>query len=142
MRAALLVGIAGVAAQALALGAAAAPAAGPAPPAGAWKQVFETNQTVYYVGAASAAPGAEHDIATLLEFKVPQVVDGAQAWSMVSRMKVNCDAGQVMTVENIVYALPMGAGPAVQTQASDDAWHQPDPGSLGELVLDTGCGRS
>jgi hypothetical protein len=108
----------------------------------AWKQIYETNQTIYYVGAASPARTGETDVATLLEFKVPQVVDGAQVWSMLSRMQLNCASEQVMTLENTFYAGQMATGTAVQTQAASDAWHAPDPGSLGELVWNTGCGRS
>jgi hypothetical protein len=139
-RAALvLVGVVSAAAQT----AAASPPSGPAANAAApWKQVYETNQTIYYVGAASAAPTGELDVETLLEFKVPQVVDGAQVWSMVSRMQLNCGSQQVMTIDNAFYALPMAAGRTVRTQAATDGWHQPDPGSLGELVWSTSCGKS
>jgi surface-adhesin protein E len=140
----LLIGTACVAAHAFGEGAIASPAPGPpaaSEPAG-WKQIYETGQTVYYVDAARAGLGSERDVETLLAFKVPQVVDGAQAWSMVSRMRLNCDSDQVATIDNTFYALPMGAGRAVQTQPADNEWHEPDPGSLGELVWSTSCGKS
>jgi hypothetical protein len=145
MRAALVAWIVGVAAAAPGAAAIAAPAA--PSPAGAtattnWKQIFETNQTTYYVSAATPAPTGDSNVDTLLEFKVPQVVDSAQVWSMVTRMQVNCSSQQVMTVENTFYALPMGGGKAIQTQATSDNWHEPDPGSLGELVFNTRCGKS
>ena len=118
-----------------------ASSAAAAPGAPAWKQVYETNQTVYYVSAASFARPGDADVATLIEFKVPQVVGAAQTWSMVSHMKLNCDLKRVMTIDNSFYALPMGAGPVVLTQAANDQWHEPEAGSLGELVWSTGCGK-
>jgi opacity protein-like surface antigen len=110
--------------------------------AAAWKQVFETGQTIYYVSAADPPRAGEAAIETLLEFKVPQVVAGAQAWSMVSHMKLDCDGQRVMTTDNTFYALPMGAGAAVRTEAANDLWHEPEPGSLGELVWSVGCRKN
>ena len=145
MRAALVAWIVGVAAAAPGAAAIASPAA--PSPAGAtaasnWKQIFETNQTTYYVSAAGPPPSGDYNVDTLLEFKVPQVVDGAQVWSMVTRMQVDCSSRQLMTVENTFYARPMGSGKAIQTQAASDNWHDPDPGSLGELVWNSTCGKS
>jgi hypothetical protein len=116
----------------------AAPDGGAAP---AWKQIYEDSQTIYYVGAASPAPTGPSDVATLLEFKVPQVVNGAQVWSVVSHMKLSCDERRMITIDNTLYALRMGAGPVVQLQAANDAWHQPQPGSFGDLVWSTACGK-
>jgi len=115
-----------------------APAANAAP---GWRQIYADSQTIYYVGAADVAPTGQSDIETLLEFTVPQVVNGAQVWSIVSHMKLSCDQRRMFTVDNTLYALRMGAGPVVQLQPANDAWHQPQPGSLGELIWSTACGR-
>jgi surface-adhesin protein E len=144
-RAALLVGMVGVAAAALAAPASAAPAPSPGAAASGtadWKLIYQTDQTTYYLNAAGSAPTGDFNVQTLLEFKVPQVVDGAQVWSMVTHMQVNCRSQQLMTSENTFYASQMGSGKAIQTQAASDNWHDPDPGSLGELVLSTSCGKS
>jgi hypothetical protein len=145
MRAALLVWMVGIAAPAFGAVAVAVPPAPSPASAGAaanWKQIFETDQTTYYVSNAAAVPAGDFNVDTLLEFKVPQVVDGAQVWSMVTRMQLNCRSQQVMTIENTFYALQMGGGKAIQTQATSDNWHEPDPGSLGELVWSSSCGKS
>jgi hypothetical protein len=112
------------------------------PPASsdAWKQIYEDSQTVYYVSAATTAADVTAT-QSLLEFKVPQVVGSAQAWSVVSRMRLNCDTRQVVTVDNTTYAHKMGTGTVVQSQGANDSWHQPEPGSLGELIWSTVCGK-
>lgn len=110
--------------------------------AAGWKQIYEDSQTIYYVGATSPAQTGEFDTASLLEFKIPQVVGSAQVWSVVSRMKLNCEQKQVVTVDNTSYALPMGTGKVVQSQDAGDSWHQPEPGSLGELIWSTACAKS
>jgi hypothetical protein len=116
------------------------PSSGPPSGAPAWKQIYENGQTVYYVGAADIPQTGRSDIEALLAFKVPQVVDGAQVWSVVSHMTLSCDQKQMITVDNTLHALRMGAGKVVQTQAANDTWHQPEPGSLGELIWSTACG--
>jgi hypothetical protein len=113
-------------------------AAGGAP---AWKQIYEDGQTIYFVAAASVQQTGESDIESLLEFKVPQVVDGVQVASVVSRMKLSCDQRRMVTIDNTLYAQPMGAGRIVQAQASNDTWHAPEPGSLGDLIWGVACGR-
>jgi len=120
---------------------AASPSPSPASAAPAWKQIYESGQTIYYVGATNLPPTGRSDTQTLMEFKVPQVVDGSQVWSIVSHMKLSCDQERMITVDNTLYALPMGAGPVVQLQPANDTWHQPEPGSLGELVWSTACGK-
>jgi hypothetical protein len=125
----------------------AVPVAAPSsPPSGAptpvWKQIYEDSQTIYYVGATSLAQTGEADTASLLEYKIPQVVGSAQVWSVVSRMKLNCGERQIITVDNTSYALQMGTGTAVQSQDANDAWHTPEPGSLGELIWSTACGKN
>ena len=110
--------------------------------AASWKQIYEDSQTIYYVDAASLAQMGETDTESLLEFKVPQVVGGVQVWSMVSRMKLNCDQNQVITIDNTSYALQMGTGRMIQSQGANDAWHHPDPGSLGGLIWSTACAKN
>lgn len=107
----------------------------------AWKQIYEDSQTIYYVAAAGSAETGESDTASLLEFKIPQVVGSAQVWSVVSRMKLNCAQKQVVTVDNTSYAQRMGTGRVVQSQDAGDSWHQPEPGSLGELIWITACAK-
>ncbi|HXQ17359.1 MAG TPA: surface-adhesin E family protein [Caulobacteraceae bacterium] len=107
-----------------------------------WKQIYEDNQTVYYVRAADVVQTGESNAESLLEFKIPQVVGGAQAWSVVSHMKLNCDQKQVVTIGNTFYALRMGTGAVIQSQDVNDNWHQPEPGSLGELIWSTACGKN
>jgi hypothetical protein len=107
-----------------------------------WKQIYEDGQTDYYVSAASPAQAGEAETESLMEFKIPQVVDGAQVWSVVSRMKLNCDQKQLVTLDSTSHALRMGAGPVIQAQAAGDTWHQPEAGSLGELILSTACVKS
>jgi hypothetical protein len=121
--------------------AAPAPSAPAAAPSG-WKQVYEDSQTIYYVGAAGAAAAGEGDAEALLAFKVPQVIDGVQVWSIVSRLKLDCPQRRVVTLDNTLYALPMATGKVIQVQDAHDDWHTPQAGSLGELVWSAGCGRS
>jgi len=119
------------------------PAASPSAGGGgsAWKQIYEDSQTVYYIGAASPPQTGRSEVQTLQEFKIPQVVNGAQVWSIVSRMQLSCDQRQMITVDDTLYALRMGAGPVVQLRAANDGWHQPEPGTLGGLVWSTACGK-
>jgi hypothetical protein len=108
----------------------------------AWKQIFENNQTVYYVSAADVVQTGESNAESLMEFKIPQVVGSAQVWSVVSHMKLNCDQKQVVTIDNTFYARRMGTGTVIQSQNVNDNWHQPEPGSLGELIWSTACGKN
>jgi len=112
------------------------PAAGPA-----WKQVYEDSQTVYYVDAANVPRIGQAEVQTLMAFKAPEVFDGVQVWSILSRMKLSCDQREMMTLDNTFHALPMGGGRVVQSQPSSDNWHSPKPGSLGELVWNSACGK-
>ena len=139
-----------IAAVVVGLGLAACPAAfaqpGPAPapaPGGGgqptWKQVFENSQTVYYIGQGGAPAGSTVDLSSLLEFKIPQVVNATQIWSIVAHLKVNCAAKQMITVDNTLYAGKMGAGKAVSVESGSDNWHTPQHGSLGELIWTTAC---
>jgi hypothetical protein len=105
-----------------------------------WKQIYEDGQTVYYISAAAAPPSGQFEVETLLNFKIPQVIGGAQVWSVVSHMKASCDQKRLMTIDNTYFALRMGAGAVVQSQPASDTWHQPEPGSLGELVWSVACG--
>ena len=79
---------------------------------------------------------------SLLEYKVPQVLGGTQVWSVVSHMKLDCDAKKVVTIDNTTYSRQMGSGRAIQTQATNDTLHEPDAGSLGELIWSTACGKN
>jgi len=128
----------GIAAPAAAQVVAAAPAASATP---AWRKVFENGQVVYYVGAGDLPKSGDGQIETLLEYKVPQVIGGAQVWSIVSHMRLRCDAQQMVTTDNTLYARPMGGGPVVETQPANDSWHQPQQGSLGGLVWRVACGK-
>lgn len=107
-----------------------------------WKQIYEDSQTTYFLSATNSTSSTTSEVELLLEYRVPQVIGGTQVWSVVSHMKVDCDAKKVITVDNTTYALQMGSGRAVQTQATNDDWHHPDPGSLGELIWSTACGKS
>jgi hypothetical protein len=106
-----------------------------------WRQIYEDGQTIYYISAATAPTSGQFDVEALLNFKVPQVIGGIQVWSVVSHMKSNCDQQRMMTIDNTYYALRMGAGPVVQLQPAGDTWHQPEPGSLGELVWSVACAK-
>jgi hypothetical protein len=141
----LVVGLLGAAA-ALAAANASPPPQSPGPGAMsgavAWKQVYANSQATYYVGATNLPQAGDSDTETLLDFKIPQVVGSAQVWSVVSRMKLRCGQQQVVTVDNTLYARRMGAGKAIQSQDANDNWHEPEPGSLGELIWSTACGKS
>ena len=113
-------------------------AAGAAP---AWKPIYENSQTIYYVGAADVPQTGQSDVETLMEFRIPQVVDGDQVWSIVSHMKLSCDQQRMITLDNTLYALRMGAGPVVESQPANDQWHQPEAGTLGALVWSAACGK-
>jgi len=114
-------------------------AAPPAAGAPAWKPIYETNQTIYYVSAAAVPRTGRAATETMMEFKVPQVIGSDQVWSVVSRLELSCDEDSMLTVDNSYYPRPMGAGAPVQSQGANDAWHTPEAGSLGELVWSTLC---
>jgi hypothetical protein len=123
----------------------AAPAALAEPPAAVasqWKQIYEDSQTIYYVSAINSSSSTTSDVESLLEYKVPQVLGGTQVWSVVSHMKLDCDAKKVVTIDNTTYSRQMGSGRAIQTQATNDTLHEPDAGSLGELIWSTACGKN
>jgi hypothetical protein len=111
-----------------------APAAAPT-----WKQLYEDSQTTYYVDAGTLPKAGPASVATLLQYKIPQVIGGAQVWSIVTRMKVNCDQNQMITIDNTLYAAKRGAGPVVESQPANDSWHAPLPGTLGGLVWSAAC---
>ena len=117
---------------------AAAQAGGPAP---SWKLVYQDAQTAYYVDAAPGPKSGEFPTASLIQYKVAQVVGASQVWSMVSHMKVDCDQREIMTIDNTLYASKMGTGPIVQSQLSSDNWHTPQPDSLGGLIWNAACGK-
>jgi hypothetical protein len=127
-----------VAARAQPASSPAASAAGASP---AWKQIFENGQVVYYVAAGEVRATGQSNLSTLLEYKVPQVMGGAQVWSIVTHMQVRCDQGQMVTTDNTLYALKMGAGPAIESQPANDTWHAPQAGSIGGLVWSAACGK-
>jgi hypothetical protein len=137
----LLVGLLGAAAPIAAQPVASPPSPPSSAATPAWKRIYEDSQTIYYVAAASPAQTGESDTASLLEFKIPQVVGSTQVWSVVSRMKLNCEQKQVVTIDNTSYAQRMGAGRVVQSQDAGDSWHVPEPGSLGELIWSTACAK-
>jgi hypothetical protein len=126
----------------------AAPATLAAPPApmaavaSPWKQIYEDSQTIYYVSATNSSSATTSDVESLLEYKVPQVLGGTQVWSVVSHMKLDCDAKKVVTIDNTTYSRQMGSGRAIQTLATNDTLHEPDAGSLGELIWSTACGKN
>jgi hypothetical protein len=113
-----------------------APAAVAAP---TWKQLYDDSQTIYYVDAATLPKTGPSNVTTLLQYKIPQVIGGAQVWSIVTRMKVNCDQNQMVTIDNTLYAARMAGGPVVQSQPANDNWHAPLPGTLGGLVWSAAC---
>jgi hypothetical protein len=106
-----------------------------------WKVIYQDNQTAYYVDAGGAPKSGEAATASLIEYKVAQVVGGAQVWSIVSHMKVDCDQREIMTIDNTYYASKMGTGPVIQSQPSSDNWHAPQPDSLGGLIWNAACGK-
>lgn len=118
--------------------AAAAPTAAPASP---WKQIYENSQTAFYIDDGNRQQSAQSDITVLAEYKIPQVIDSVQIWSIVSHMKVRCDAALIATVDNTPHVLPMGAGRAVPVQAAQVNWRSPQPGSLGALIWNAACGK-
>lgn len=103
--------------------------------------MYENSQTIYYVSAANIPQTGQSNLQTLLQFKIPQVVDGAQVWSIVSNIRLSCDQKQMVTLDTTLHSLRMGAGEAVQSQASADSWHAPEPGTLGEMIWNTACGK-
>ncbi|HWF76946.1 MAG TPA: surface-adhesin E family protein [Caulobacteraceae bacterium] len=105
----------------------------------AWKQLYDDSQTSYYVDADTLPKSGPSDVTTMLEYKIPQVIGGAQVWSIVTHMRVNCDGNQMVTRDNTLYASKMGAGPVVQSQPANDNWHAPLPGTLGGLVWGAAC---
>lgn len=129
-----------VRAQSVAAAAAAPVGAASASAAPAWKQVYENGQVVYYVDAGGLPKSGDEKVASLLEYKVPQVIGGAQVWSIVSHMRLRCDAQQMVTTDNTLYARKMGGGPAIESQPANDSWHAPQPDSLGGLVWREACG--
>jgi len=124
----------------------AAPVAFAQEPAGhaapAWKQIYEDNQTVFYVDAAGLPTAGDASVTALLEYKVPQVIGGSQVWSILSHMKVSCGQNRMVTADNTLYALKMASGPAVQSQPSNDTWHAPQPNTLGGLVWGAACAKA
>ena len=115
-----------------------APAPSPAP---AWRKIYENSQETYYVDAGARQPSGKFNLTSLIAYKIPQVVNGAQVWSVIARMQLSCDQKQMVTTENTLYALKMGAGPVVESQPVNDSWHQPQPDSLGGLIWSTACGK-
>lgn len=109
------------------------PTVGPTAP---WKTIFENSQAIYYLDASGLKSVGQYDVTALVEYKVPQVIDGSQVWSVVTRMKLSCDQKQLVTIDNTLRALKMGAGPVVQDLPANDNWHEPQPGSLGNSDLD------
>jgi hypothetical protein len=119
----------------------ASPAAAPAGTAPTWKQIYENSQTVYYVDVSAVHATGVSNVASLQAYKIAQVVGGAQVWSIVSHMQLRCDAGEMLTVDNTLYAAKMGSGPVVEAQPAGDAWHKPQAGSLGGLIWSAACGQ-
>ena len=134
-------GLLGASPIASALCGAASARAQPAGPQTAWKQIYESPQSTYYVDASAVRPTGRSGVTVLLEYKIAQVVDGVQVWSALSHMQVSCDERQLITIDNILYATKMGVGRVVASQPVSDAWHTPQPGSLGGLVWATACGK-
>jgi hypothetical protein len=113
------------------------PAASAAAPS--WKPIFENSQTIYYIDAGAVRETGQYDMSALLEYKIPRVIDGAQVWSIISRMKVSCDEKQMATIDNTLYALRMGSGKVILSQNASDLWHPPQPNSLGEMLWNAAC---
>jgi hypothetical protein len=110
-----------------------------ASPQAPWKLIFENSQVTYYIDARAVQASGVSDVVSLLEYKIPQVVGGAQVWSIVSHMQLNCGAQLLVTTDNTLYALKMGAGPVVAAQSANDSWHRPQSGSLGDLIWSRAC---
>lgn len=115
--------------------------AGPAAAAPAWKSIYQNSQKIYYLDASNVPESGQSTVQSLLEFRIPQVVNGDQVWSIISRMKLSCSQRQIITVDNTLYAQKMGTGPVIRSQALSDTWHVPQPGSLGELIWSSACGK-
>jgi hypothetical protein len=113
----------------------------PSAPQPAWKQIYESPQSVYYVDSSAVQPTGRSGVVVLLQYKIAQVIDGVQVWSALSHMQISCDEKQLITIDNILYAAKMGAGRAVASQPVGDTWHAPQPGSLGGLVWTAACGK-
>ena len=141
-RAAVLLAVFACLAPPMALAQPSAPTAAAASGASQWKQIYEDSQTIYYVSATNSSSSTTSEVESLLQYKVPQVVGSTPVWSVVSHTKLDCDAKKVVTIDNTTYSLQMGSGRAIQSQVTNDAWHQPDPGSLGELIWSTACGKN
>ena len=111
-----------------------------------WKQIYQNSQATYYVGATNLPQTGESDTQTLLDFRIPQVVGGAQVWSvMVSRMKLKCGQQQVVTVDNIGSTrwANGGAGRPIRSQDANDSWHTSRSlGRSARLIWSTACGKS
>ena len=120
---------------------ASAPRASAASPTPVWKPIYRNSQKTYYLDASNVSESGQSIVASLLEFKIPQVVNGDQVWSIVTRMKLSCQQRQIITMDNTLYALQMGGGPVVESQAVSDTWHTPQPGSLGDLIWSTACAK-
>jgi len=113
----------------------------PASPTPAWRQIFENAQTIYYLSAANAPPTGEAEVETLQQFKVPQVFGGDQIWSIVSHYRLDCGQDRIVTLDNAYYPHRMGEGSPIQSLNPNDTWHAPEPGTLGELIWNTACGK-
>ena len=138
----LLVGLVWIASIARAQAAASPPpGASTASVAPSWKPIYETSQMAYYVAADVPPQSGESDISVLAEYKIPQVMDGVQIWSIVSHMKLKCAEARMATIDSTPYVLPMGAGRAVPMQVGRDGWHPPEAGSLGELIWNSVCAK-
>ena len=111
-----------------------------------WVKVAEDGQRLYFLeenAATSAAPrSGKAELRSLMQFKIPQVLQATQVWSLVSSLQLDCDRGQALTVSDTFYSGKLGTGRAVSFRASSDAWHTPAPGSLGEMAWNVACGRS
>jgi hypothetical protein len=126
------------------------PAAAPPPAAAAaagkgsaaWKRVFQDREATYYVDASVQASAGPADARSLVNFKIAQVIDGSQVWSVVAHLRLNCGQDQMITIDNTLYALQMGAGPVVETQTASERWHTPQPGTLGGVIWNSVCGKS
>ena len=112
------------------------PATGPA-----WKPIFQNKQLAYYVDASRAQPSGPFELTLLEQFTLPRVIDGAQVWSLVSRIKIRCDQKEIATLDITLHALKMGAGPAIASQPIGEALHEPQPGSLGAIVWSAACAK-
>lgn len=117
----------------------AAPASSSSAGQSAWVQVAQDSQRLYYLESDASPSHGRKPARSLMEFKIPQVFQGTQVWSIVTNLQVDCDARQTVTVSDTFYSGRMGVGRIVSFNSGQDTWHAIAPGSLGAMAWDLAC---